>query len=64
MNTKLDNKEINKLKEKNHITNFGIFSNDLNDENMIKEHLSNHEGMISNGFVEIQKFLILILTII
>lgn len=52
MNTKLDNKEINKLKEKNHITNFGIFSNDLNDENMIKEHLSNHEGMISNGFVD------------
>lgn len=52
MNTKWNNEEINKLKEKNQITNFGIFSNDLNDENKIKEHLSNYDGMISEGFVD------------
>ena len=51
MNTK-NNEEINKLKEKNRITNFGIFSNDLNDESKIKEYLSNYDGMISEGFVD------------
>jgi len=52
MNTRWNNEEINKLKEMNQIINFRIFSNDLNDENLIKEYFLNNEEIISEGFVD------------